>query len=199
MSQFYSKKKTSFHRHRKKSKKKTKRKKMGGGIMPVALRNGLLVVLLGREREERLWADFGGGGEGRESQFMTAIREGGEELNGCLGTGKHLSMRVRKNQLAEIKNGEKFDNRYASYLFKIPYSDTLPEFFNNNDLFIRQKIPHEIERSRKTHNGLFEKDEIQWFTVGEIKRNLSKFRPHFVPIMEKVIVEEKSLIKGLRG
>ena len=199
MSQFYSKKKTSFHRHRKKSKKKTKRKKMGGGIMPIALRNGLLVVLLGKERQEQLWADFGGGGEGRESQFMTAIREGGEELNGCLGTGKGLITRVKKNQLAEIKNGEKFDNRYASYLFKIPYSDNLPEFFNNNDLFIRKKIPYEIERSRKTHNGLFEKDEIQWFTVGEIKRNLTKFRPHFVPIMEKVIAEEKSLIRGLRG
>ena len=182
-----------------KTSRKVKRKKMGGGIMPVALRNGLLVVLLGREREERLWADFGGGGENRESQFMTAIREGGEELNGYLGTGKRLTTLVRKNRIAEIKNGEKFDNRYASFLFKIPYSDDLPEYFNNNDRFIREKIPYEIRRSKKTHNGLFEKDEIKWFTVGEISKNLSMFRPHFVPIMEEVIAQEKSLIRDLRG
>ena len=108
MSQFHSKK--TSHRDKKKRKKttkKTKRKKMGGGIMPIALRNGLLVVLLGREREERLWADFGGGGEGRESQFMTAIREGGEELNGYLGTGKDLITRVKKNQIALCRSSVK--------------------------------------------------------------------------------------------
>ena len=181
-----------------KTKKKMKQKKIGGGIMPVALRNGLFVVLLGREREERLWADFGGSGENRESQFMTAIREGGEELNGYFGTGKRLNTLIRKNQIAEIKNGEKYDNRYASYLFKIPYSDELPQYFNNNDQFIREKIPHEIVRSKKTHNGLFEKDEIRWFTVRDIGKNLAMFRPHFIPILERVVAEEKSLVRSLR-
>ena len=177
--------------------KDKKRKKMGGGIMPVALRNGVLVVLLGREREEKLWADFGGGGENNETPFMTAIREGGEELNGYLGTGKHLSTLVRKNKLTEIMNGDKYGNSYVSYLFNVSYSKDLPHYFNNNDLFIREKIPYEIERSKKTHNGLFEKDEIKWFSVEDIKRNISKFRAHLVPIMEEVILREKSLITEL--
>ena len=62
---------------------------MGAGILPVALYRGCIYLLLGQERNDLLWSDFGGSTEiknnTREYPFITAIREGGEELNGILG------------------------------------------------------------------------------------------------------------------
>ena len=33
---------------------------MGAGILPVAVYRGALFILLGQERDNNLWADFGG-------------------------------------------------------------------------------------------------------------------------------------------
>ena len=57
---------------------------MGAGILPVALHKGVLFLLMGQERKNGLWCDFGGTPNKKEKPFETAIREGGEELNGFL-------------------------------------------------------------------------------------------------------------------
>ena len=63
---------------------------MGAGILPVALYRGTLYLLLGQERHNSLWSDFGGSSHKRETPFKTAIREGTEELNGFLGTEEEM-------------------------------------------------------------------------------------------------------------
>ena len=55
---------------------------MGAGVLPVSLYKGTLFLLLGQERHNHLWCDFGGGAHKGERPFKTAIREGTEELNG---------------------------------------------------------------------------------------------------------------------
>ena len=65
----------------------------GGGILPVAIKNGQVYFLFGKENElddTPGWADFGGGAEDGESSFDTALREGSEEINGFLGSAEQL-------------------------------------------------------------------------------------------------------------
>ena len=70
---------------------------MGGGLLPVTIHEGKVLFLLGREHDEKKWSDFGGGREGRESHFDTALREGCEELNGFFGCKTHLKNTVKRN------------------------------------------------------------------------------------------------------
>ena len=63
---------------------------MGAGVLPLALYKGTLFFLLGQERNNNLWCDFGGSTIKGEKPFKTAIREGCEELNGFLGDESEL-------------------------------------------------------------------------------------------------------------
>ena len=68
---------------------------MGGGILPIAFKNGKIYFLFGREtidiwKDSGLWSDFGGGKEKNETYKETAIREGWEETDGVLGNLKTI-------------------------------------------------------------------------------------------------------------
>ena len=47
---------------------------MGAGILPVALFRGTIFILLGQERHNDLWCDFGGSKENDEHPIQTAVR-----------------------------------------------------------------------------------------------------------------------------
>jgi len=71
---------------------------MGAGILPVAINNNTVFILLGQEAYDKKWADFGGSPSPKtEAVFKTAIREGYEELDGFLGTKKELKKMVENN------------------------------------------------------------------------------------------------------
>lgn len=160
---------------------------MGAGILPISYHCGKLCLLLGQERYDYTWSDFGGGKNPGESYIKTALREGEEELNGLLGTGRYLAELVNNNYIAEIGNGDS----YSSFVFKIKYDNRLPMYFNNNNIFIEKNLKNIIETSHLEHNGLFEKKRIKWFSLEEIEKDYTIFRPHFVPIL-KSIVSNKS-------
>lgn len=66
---------------------------MGASVLPVTIYKGKLYFLFGKERpddENPGWSDFGGGTDDKESYIQTAIREGGEELTGFLGSDKDV-------------------------------------------------------------------------------------------------------------
>ena len=98
---------------------------MGAGILPICVRAGSISVLLGQERFDNKWSDFGGSRNPGETNIKTALREGEEELNGILGTGNTLSELVKNNYIAEIGNGY----RYSSFVFNIKYDNRLPIYF----------------------------------------------------------------------
>ena len=138
---------------------------MGGGLLPVAVRDGRLVFLLGKEQRrpgvtKGAWSDFGGGREGKETPFQTAIREGAEELDGFLGVGGALRARVRDNMLATLRV-----RGFSTYMFLVPYDPFLPGYFNGSRAFTRKHLPDKIGRK-----GLFEKAEIGWFDESELWR-----------------------------
>tara|TARA_Y100000591_G_scaffold189799_1_gene164130 strand:- start:5930 stop:6490 length:561 start_codon:yes stop_codon:yes gene_type:complete len=163
---------------------------MGAGILPISFNRGNILVLLGQERYSKLWCDFGGSPNKGESYMDTAIREGEEETSGFLGRGKFLYNLIKNNLIGSFNNGDK----YVSFLFKIKYDSKLPHYFNNNNLFLEKKLKYEIEKSQETHNGLFEKTKMKWFTLDEINRDYTIFRPHYIPILKTIIDNEDKII-----
>ena len=121
---------------------------MGAGILPIALYNGAIYLLLGQERNN-LWSDFGGSSNKNEKPYKTAIREGYEELNGFLGDINELENRVNSNLILSISY-----DKYTTYIFNIEYDEKLPFYFSNLNSFIEINADEKI---KKDYNGLFEK------------------------------------------
>ena len=153
---------------------------MGGGILPVAKENGKIYFLFGLEEYDNTWTDFGGSSDGAETPYQTAIREGYEELNGFLGSKTNLQKIVSKNMILKLK----FDN-YTSYLFKLPYNDSLPEYFNAHHKFLQTNLPQNINKK-----GYYEKCSIRWMSLREIKENKSKFRKFYQNIIDNILQNE---------
>lgn len=171
---------------------------MGAGILPVAVYKGTLFLLLGKERND-LWSDFGGSAVNKEEIFKTAIREGCEELNGFLGTENELETIVRKNSIMQIGFEERMKKSkkliYTTFLFNINYDRNLPYYFNNVNNFAEI---HLSDKVNKQHNGLFEKNEINWFSVNELKQQKIHLRPWYKPFIESVIKNEKIIISTIK-
>ena len=157
---------------------------MGAGVLPIALYKGTLFLLLGQERHNNLWCDFGGSTINGEKPYKTAIREGTEELNGFLGNENDFETIVTCNMILSIT----FD-RYTSYIFKTNYDEKLPLYFTNvnnfAEVYLKDKINIKDNIDIK-HNGLFEKKQIQWFPLSEFRENNLRdmFRKHYIPILD---------------
>jgi len=170
---------------------------MGAGILPVALYRGCIYLLLGQERHDLLWSDFGGSTEiknnRREYPFITAIREGGEELNGVLGINKQLEFLVKNNQLTIIKDD---NDDYVTFLFRLQYSNDLIKDFDKANIFAETYLKDKIIEK---HNGLFEKVKIEWIKLDDLKKEKyrNKMRQWYLPYLDAIISNEGMLFKEL--
>ncbi len=162
-----------------------------GSILPVALHNGKLYFLFGKENpmedSSRGFSDFGGGKEAGESFFDAAIREGSEELTGFFGSGKQLKAHIKKRggcfeMPYHFENG----NEYRVHIICVDYDEGLVEHFNNNHQFLWQ---HKAI-SNKTLNGskLFEKIEIKWVCETQLRSFMPKMRAFYRDIANLLIV-----------
>ena len=91
-----------------------------------------------------------------------------EELNGFFGSKADFEKYILKNRIDEIA----YDKRYT-YLVRADYDAQLPYYFNNNYNFICEYLKGHVHHPT---NGLFEKSEIRWFTVNDLKREKNIFR-----------------------
>jgi serine/threonine protein phosphatase PrpC len=72
---------------------------MGASILPVTVHNGKVLLLFGKERNidsNPGWSDFGGGTDKGETFMETAVREGGEEMTGFLGSSSDIRQLLKK-------------------------------------------------------------------------------------------------------
>ena len=150
---------------------------MGGGILPIAIHNQKLYFLFGREVQDKMWGDFGGGREGKETRFQTAIREGCEELDGFLGCESALKKLVTDNLVSQVDT-----EKLRTYLFEIKYDENLPFYFNNHHKFITKHLHNKVNKK-----GLFEKSQIKWFSIAELKRSRSSFRPFYRKVLDNLL------------
>jgi 8-oxo-dGTP pyrophosphatase MutT (NUDIX family) len=154
---------------------------MGAGILPIAKHNGKIYMLLGKENKGG-WSDFGGGREKGESLLDTAVREGTEELNGFLGNETEMRRLIKEKGLGILETEKPV---YKCYLVQIDYDKNLPNYFNSNFKLMNRKLKNEVLK----HNGLFEKSEIKWVKMSELKNmQMRRYFYHAVyPLLEKYI------------
>ena len=165
---------------------------MGAGILPIALYRGSLFLLLGQERYNDLWCDFGGTPNKGEKPFKTAIREGYEELNGLFGNVSELEENVNNNLILSICY-----DKYTTYIFNTKLDYNLISYFNNLNNFAELHLKDKVN----THNGLFEKTNIYWFKINYLKNPKFKeyVRPHFHQHIDSIVKNEKFIISYIKS
>ena len=163
---------------------------MGAGILPATIVNGKLYFLFGKENkyaDTPGFSDFGGGTEKGESHLNTAIREGGEELTGFLGSDDDLKKMMAKGTY----NIDYAPSNYRMHILPFPYDTALPHYYNNNQKFLQKRLDPEVIKKSK----IFEKAEIRWICVDDLVKMKPQFRSYFQNIVD-LIVDDKDKIKG---
>jgi 8-oxo-dGTP pyrophosphatase MutT (NUDIX family) len=167
---------------------------MGGSILPVTLHNDKVYFLFGKERdidENPGWSDFGGGTDKGETFIQTAIREGGEELTGFLGSDSDIKKMLNKYGTYNIDYNSEGYSTYRCHIFPMEYDPMLPHYYNNNQKFLQKRLEPKIIRDTK----IFEKTQIKWFSFDDIKKHHNEFRSFYKNIVH-LIIGNKSAIEG---
>ena len=165
---------------------------MGGSILPVTLHNGKIYFLFGKERdidENPGWSDFGGGTDKGETFLQTAIREGGEELTGFLGSDNDLRKMLNKYGTYNIDYKSEGYSTYRCHVFPMPYDHLLPHYYNNNQRFLQSRLDPKIIKNTK----IFEKTQIKWFSFNDIKKNHKKFRSFYQNIIHLILGHQSAI------
>jgi len=168
---------------------------MGAGILPTTIHKNKLYFLFGKENKYEDTApgfsDFGGGSDNDETYIQTAIREGGEELTGFLGSDVELKKMLERHGTYNIDNKSGKNKIYRVHLFPMEYDDKLPYYYNNNQRFLQKRLDPIVIKKTK----IFEKEEIRWICIDELKAMKPKFRFFFPPIIDKIYNEREQIKK----
>jgi hypothetical protein len=167
---------------------------MGAGILPTTIYNGKLYLLFGKENKYEDTApgfsDFGGGTDDTESYLQTAIREGGEELTGFLGSGADIKKLLTKHGTYNIEyKAPTYNKPYRTHLFPIVYDPYLPFYYNNNQTFLHKHLPASIFKKTK----IFEKAEIKWICVNDLPKMRRHFRFFFREIVDMIYQQRENI------
>ena len=163
---------------------------VAGSILPVALHNNKLYFLFGKENEfadTPGFSDFGGGVDNNETPYKTALREGGEELTGFLGDEIQLEALIRKNGgTYNITSGT-----YHMHIFFLHYDENLPKYYNQNHRFLWNRM----DKRQLEDTKLFEKEEIRWFSIDDMKKHREEFREFYRDIVDILIKESRKIYR----
>jgi hypothetical protein len=160
---------------------------MGAGVLPTALHNGELYFLFGEEFDEHKWIDFGGGAKPGETLMQNATRECCEELDGFFGSANEIKHLIKMNLRLKLNL-----ETYTTFLVQVPYDYNLPFYFNNHHKFIKKHLPH-----LEGKNGLFEKRQIKWMTITDLKQKRYPFRHYYNAMVEQIIEHQQVLIEAM--
>ena len=153
---------------------------VAGSILPITIHKNKLYFLFGKENSLETsapgYSDFGGGCEGNETPYETALREGGEELTGFLGDSRDLRKQIDSTGgVFKITH-----NNYHAHLFYLEYDPNLPKYYNQNHSFLWDRMNRPMLKRTK----LFEKIRIEWFSVNDLKRRRGEFRGFYREIVD---------------
>jgi 8-oxo-dGTP pyrophosphatase MutT (NUDIX family) len=167
---------------------------MGAGILPTTIHNGKLFFLFGKEGKYEDsapgFSDFGGGTDNSESFLETAIREAGEEFTGFLGNDNDIR-KMLKNGTYNINYKSDGHKTYRMHIFPFEYNEWLPYYYNNNQRFLQKRLDKKVFKNSK----IFEKAEIKWVHVNDLKKMRPQFRSYFQNIID-IILSQKESIKN---
>ena len=109
-------------------------------------------------------------------------------MTGFLGDEKEIKQMIKKNGGMYKIN---YNDTYHIHIFFLEYDENLPKYYNNNHEYLWKKMDNKKLKATK----LFEKIEIKWFSIEEIKLMRHKFRHFYREILDKII-ENKQEIKN---
>ena len=167
---------------------------MGGGILPTTIYNNKIYFLFGKENKyedsAEGYSDFGGGTDNKETYFNTAIREGGEELTGFLGSSSDIKKMLKKYGTYNIdyRSDPKFAT-YRMHIFPIEYNPFLSHYYNNNQRFLQKRLDQNVIKKSK----IFEKEEIKWVCIDDILKMRKKFRSYFQNIIDIILDKREEI------
>ena len=166
---------------------------MGAGILPTTIHNGKLYFLFGKEGKYEDTApgfsDFGGGTDNSESFLETASREAGEEFTGFLGNDADIRKMLKARGTYTIDHKSEGHGTYRTHIFPFEYNEWLPFYYNNNQRFIQNHLDPNIIKSTK----IFEKAEIRWICIDDLKKMRSQFRHYFQNIIDMILNQQESI------
>lgn len=156
---------------------------VAASILPVTIIHGKLFFLFGKENElensAKGFSDFGGRVEAGESIIDTAYREGSEELCGFLGGEQDIkSLMERNGGFYKLSHGD-----YHVHIFYMTYDANLPKYFSNHHHFLWNRMDKNILNNSK----FFEKQEIAWFSVEDMKNRRTEFRSFYYAVVKKIL------------
>lgn len=71
-----------------------------------------------------------------------------------------------------IDNKSSKNQIYRVHLFPMEYDEKLPFYYNNNQRFLQKRLYPEVIKKTK----IFEKEEIRWICIDELRSMKSQFR-----------------------
>ena len=168
---------------------------VASSILPVTIHNDKIYFLFGKENpmedSAKGWSDFGGGVDKGETLFNAALREGSEELSGFLGSSNEIKKMIKKNG-GTYNVSTPID--YNIHIFYYPYDENLPKYYNNNHSFLWKKMDKNVLNDSK----LFEKIEIKWFSIDDMKKRRSEFRGFYQEITDKILGDIENIERFIR-
>jgi len=159
---------------------------MGASILPVTVYNGKIYFLFGKERdidENPGWSDFGGGTDKGETFIQTAIREGGEELTGFLGSDSDIRKMLNRYGTYIIDYKSEGYTTYRCHIFPMEFNPYLAYYYNNNQRFLQKRLDPKIIKDTK----IFEKTQIKWFSFDCIKKHHNEFRSFYKNVIHLIL------------
>lgn len=168
---------------------------MGAGILPTTIHNGKLYFLFGKEGKYEDsapgFSDFGGGTDDDETFLETAVRESGEEFTGFLGNDAEVRKMLRKCGTYNIDYKTDGHKTYRMHIFPFEYNEWLPYYYNNNQRFLQKRLDAKVLKNSK----IFEKAEMRWIPVDDLKKMRPQFRSYFQHIID-IMLNQKEGIKS---
>ncbi len=168
---------------------------MGAGILPTTIHNGKLYFLFGKEGKYEDsapgFSDFGGGTDNSESFLETAVREAGEEFTGFLGNDADIRKMLRTHGTYTIDHKSDGHKTYRMHIFPFEYNHWLPHYYNNNQRFLQKRLPPNVFKTTK----IFEKAEIRWVCVDDLKKMRPQFRSYFQNIVDMMLNQKEGIHK----
>jgi 8-oxo-dGTP pyrophosphatase MutT (NUDIX family) len=166
---------------------------MGAGILPTTIHNGKLYFLFGKEGKYEDsapgFSDFGGGTDNDETFLETAVRETGEEFTGFLGNDAEVRKMLRRCGTYNIDYKTDGHKTYRMHIFPFEYNHWLPYYYNNNQRFLQKRLDPKVLKNSK----IFEKAEIKWVPVDDLKKMRPQFRSYFQNIVDIMLAQKESI------
>jgi transcription termination factor NusB len=75
------------------------------------------------------------------------------------------------------------------HIFPFEYNHWLPHYYNNNQRFLQKRLPAKVFKTSK----IFEKAEIRWVCVDDLKKMRSQFRSYFQNVVDMMLNQKESI------